>query len=374
MKTIGFIDIHPQNPLGGASVLGPSGDDQSVIYLFHEAGEGYAYEKNLDYHASPEEWKDVDEFYVSVPAAFLDFRVLSFPFADKEKIAEVIPLELSNLIISGPGEIVFDSIVLDGSDTSSVDALVVYIGMEVLHRILADLAQRNIDPRIVTSLDMRPPAGGGSESGQEQFLNSLGLRLNDPAPWDQARRISAAGQEILEPTFNLRRGPFAYTKDAAKTGKALRMTVILALLLAFILHANFLFQTLMTTNEPADVARQMRLSYGNLFPGEKKTIDEIYQLKSHIKESRETGNLLSGVAPLHLLLGLSRRMEANLVYTDISLEKGLIKMKAEARSMDDLAKIQKRLSDVLTGASISDIKPEAQGKVLFTVIAKDQVW
>ena len=372
MKTIGFIDIHPQSPLGGAHVSGPSGGDQSAIYLFHEAGEGYAYEKNLDYHASPEEWQDVDEFYVSVPEALLDFRVLSFPFADKEKIAEVIPLELSNLIISGPGEIVFDSIVLGCSDTS-VDVLVVYIGMEVLHRILADLAQRNIDPRIVTSLDLRPPADEGNESGREQFFNSLGTCLNNVSPWDPARRISDAGQEILEPTLNLRRGPFAYTKDAEKTGKALRITLVLAFVLVFIVHATFLFQALMTKKASAAIAGQMRLSYRTLFPGEKKTIDELYQLKSHIKESREIGNLLSGVAPLHLLLGLSRRMEANIVYTDISLEKGLIKMKAEAHSMDDLAKIQKRLSGFLTGVSISDIKPAAQGKVLFTVIAKDQL-
>jgi hypothetical protein len=372
MTTIGFIDIHPQSPLVGARVSGPPGDDQSAIYLFHETGEGYAYEKNLDYRASPEEWRDVDEFYVSIPAALLDFRVLSFPFADKEKIAEVIPLELSNLMIRGSGEIVFDSIVLGDSDTA-VDVLAVYLGTEVLHRILADLAQRNIDPRIVTSLDLRPPAGGGKESGREHFFNSLGSRLNDPAPWDQARRISAAGQEILAPTLNLRRGPFAYTKDAAKTGKALRMTVALAFALVFIVHANFLLQTLVAKNATASIAGQMRLSYRSLFPGEKKTIDELYQLKSHIKESRETGDLLSGVAPLNLLWGLSRRMEVNIVYTDISLEKSLIKMKAEARSMDDLAKIQKRLSGFLTGVSISDIKPTSQGKVLFTVIAKDQL-
>lgn len=373
MKKIGFIDIHPQSSLGGAHVSGPSGGDRSAIYLFHEADEGYAYEKNLDYHASPEAWQDVDEFYVSVPEAFLDCRVLSIPFADKKKIEEVIPLELSSLIISGPGEIIFDSIVLDASDTS-VDVLVVYIGTEVLHRILADLAQRNIDPCIVTSLDLRPPAGDGNESGRKQFLKSPDSRLYNPAPWDQARRISAAGQEISDPTLNLRRGLFAYKKDAAKTGKALRMAAVLAFLLAFIIHANFLFQALMTKKESANIVGQMRLSYGSLFPGEKKTIDEVYQLKSHIKASRETGDLLSGVAPLHLLLGLSRRMEANVVYTDISLENGLIKMKVEARSMDAPVKIQKRLSEFLTGVSISDIRPAAPGKVLFTVIAKDQVW
>lgn len=372
MKTIGFIDIHPQNPLGGAHVSGPSADDQSAMYLFQEAGEGYVYEQSLDYHGSPEEWGEIDEFYVSLPAALLDFRVLSFPFADKGKIAEVIPLELSNLIISGPGEIVFDSIFLGGSDTS-VDVLVVYIRTEILQRILADLAERNIDPRIVTSLDLKMPDDKGNESGREQFLNFLNARLGSPAPWDEARRIAAAGQEITEPTLNLRRGPFSYTKDAARTGRALRMTVVLAFVLAFIVHANLLFQTLVTKKESAAIAGQMRLSYSSLFPGEKKTIDELYQLKSHIKESREIGNLLSGVAPLSLLMVLTRGMDANVVYTDISLEKGLIKMKAEARSMDDLAKTQKRLSGYLTGVSISDIKPASQGKVLFTVIAKDQL-
>ncbi len=150
------------------------------------------------------------------------------------------------------------------------------------------------------------------------------------------------------------------------------MTVVLAFVLVFIIHGNFLFQALVTKKESAAIAGQMRLAYAGLFPGEKKTIDELYQLKSHIKESRETGDLLSGVAPLRLLLGVSRRMEANVVYTDISLEKGLIKMKAEARSMDDLAKIQKGLSGLLTAVSISDIKPAAQGKIMFTVIAKDR--
>jgi hypothetical protein len=372
MKTIGFIDIHAQNPPEGVQSSGSVGDDRSAIYLFHESGKGYAYEKNFDYHASPKIWQDVNEFYVSVPATLLDFRVLRFPFADKEKITEVIPLELSNLIIREPGEIVFDSIVLGGSDTS-VEVLVVYIGTDVLQHILAELAQRNIDPRVVTSLDLRPPAGDMNGSGREQFLNSLGLRLNDPLPWDQARRISVAEQEILEPTLNLRRGPFAYTKDAVKTGNALRMTVVLALLLAFIVHANVLFQVLMIKNESTAIARQMRFSYGSLFPGEKRTIDELYQLKSHIKESRERENLLSGVTPLRLLQGLSVRMEANVVYTDISLEKGLIKIKAEAHSMDDLAKIQKRLSGFLTGIAITDIKPAVQGKIMFTVIAKDQV-
>ncbi len=372
MKRIGFIDIHPQSPLGKAQASEPPGGDQSAIYLFHEAGEGYVYEKNLDDHASPEERQGVSEFYVSVPAALLDFRVLSFPFADKEKIAEIIPLELSNLMLGGPGDIVFDSIMLGGSDTS-VDVLVIYIGTEVLHRILGDLEQKNIDPRVVTSLDLTPPAGDGNESGREQFFHSLGARLTSPAPWDQARRISAAGREIAEPTLNLRKGPLIYTKDAAKTGKALRITVVLAFLLVLIVHASILFQALMTKKESAAIARQMRLSYVSLFPGEKKTIDELYQLKSHIKEGRETVNLLSGVAPLRLLLGLSRRMEASVVYTDISLEKGLIKMKAEARSMDDLAKVQKGISGFLTGVAISDIKPAGRGKVLFTVIAKDPI-
>ena len=116
----------------------------------------------------------------------------------------------------------------------------------------------------------------------------------------------------------------------------------------------------------------MRGSYSSLFPSDKKTIDVLNQLKSHIREIEEKNDTLTGITTLQFLMDLSKRRESYTVYTDIQIEKGLIKMKAETSSMDDLSKIEMKLSEFLPDVSISDVKTSAHGKILFTVIAKGQ--
>ena len=62
----------------------------------------------------------------------------------------------------------------------------------------------------------------------------------------------------------------------------------------------------------------------------------------------------------------------SVVYTEIQIEKGLIKLKGESRSMDEVSKVKTKLSEFLSDVSVSDIKPAAQGKILFTVVAKEK--
>lgn len=367
MKKIAFIDIHPQSPILGAQPLSQVPDqnenDRTIIYLFHETGEGYSYEKSLDY-SSQEELSDVDEFYVSIPANFFNFRIVNLPFSDREKIRKVLPIELDNLVLGGSEEIVFD-IIVPGGDDVSADVLVVYIEKSAMNHILGELAHRKIDPRVVTSIDLQTVG-----YGVEGFPQNIAERLLIPPLWNESERITNAQQEIVNPTINLRTGQFAYRKDVEKKAKALKITVALGFLLAFVIHANVLFQTGMTKKESADIAKEMRAAYSNIFPGEKKTIDELYQLKSHMREIGEKHDALTGVSTLQFLLDLSRRMESHIVYNDIQIEKGLVKLKGEARSTDDLTKIKTKLSEFLSDVSVSDVKPTAQGKILFTVVAK----
>jgi len=367
MKKIAFIDIHSQSPLLGAQsssqIPDQNGEDRTVIYLFHESGEGYGYEKSLDY-SSEAELSGVDEFYVSIPANFFNFRILNLPFSDSEKIRKVLPLELDNLVLGGSEEVVFD-IIVPGNDDDSADVLVVYTEKSAMKQILGELAQRNIDPRVVTSIDLQTV-----EYGMGGFPQNLAEQLLIAPPWNESERIPYAQQEILKPTINLRTGQFAYRKDVEKKAKALKITVALGFLLAFIIHANILFQTVMTKKESADIAKEMRVAYSSIFPGEKKTIDELYQLKAHIKEIGEKHDALTGVSILHFLLDLSKRTESHIVYDDVQIEKGLVKLKGEARSADDLTKIRTKLSEFLSDVTVSDVKPTAQGKILFTVVAK----
>jgi hypothetical protein len=374
MKTIGFIDIHPQNPIGRSDDSSESADkdrdDKSVIYLFKEANGGYTYDKTLDYH-SQDELVGIDEFYVSIPVTLLDFRMVNFPFSDREKIKKVLPIELDNLVLGGSEEIVFDAMIPDGDD-SSVDVLVAYTGKNILNQILAELAGRNIDPRVITSIDLQTVDKTLKTNSEEGFQKSVAEQLLVPQEWNESDRIAQAKQEIGKPTVNLRTGQFVYTKDAERTGRALKVTVVLGFLLALVIHANILFKTIMIKKETAAIAQEMRVSYSGLFPGEKRTIDELYQLKSHIREVGEKNDALTGVNSLRFLLDLSKGTELNVVYTEIQIEKGLIKLKGESRSMDEVSKVKTKLSEFLSDVSVSDIKPAAQGKILFTVVAKDQ--
>ena len=367
MKKIAFIDIHPQSPILGAQpssqVPDQSREDRTVVYLFHETGEGYRYEKSLDF-SSQTEFSDVDEFYASIPANFFNYRIVNVPFSEREKIRKVLPIELDNLVLGGSEEIVFD-IIVSGGDDASADVLVVYTEKSAMSRILKELAHRNSDPRVVTSIDLQM-AGYGIES----FPQNIAEQLLTTPPWNESERIAYAQQEILKPSINLRTGQFAYRKDVEKKAKALKITVALGFLLAFVIHANILFQAVMSKKESADIAKEMRVAYSGIFPGEKKTIDELYQLKSHIKEIGEKNDALTGVSTLQFLLDLSKRMESHVVYNDIQIEKGLVKLKGEASSTDDLTKIKTKLSEFLSDVSVSDIKPTAQGKILFTVVAK----
>ena len=375
MKKIGVVDIHPNSPMLGShpssQETGQYEDDQSLVHLFYVTGDGYTCETTSDY-VSQKDWTGIDEFYVSLPAAVLDFRILNFPFSDKEKITKAIPLELDNYIIGGSEEIVFDSINLDGDD-SSVEVLVAYARKEVLDHVLTQLARKNIDPRVVTSIDLQTVVKTGEGADQKRFRGAIVENLVGLHVWDQNQRIIAAENELTQPTINLRIGQFAYRKDAEKTGKALKGTVILAFLLALVVHASMMFQAIMIKRDVTAITSDMSASYSSLFPNDKKTIDVLNQLKSHIREIEEKNDALTGIAALKFLIDLSKTRESYVVYTDIQIEKNLIKMKAETGSMDDLSKIKMKLSEFLPDVSISDVKSTAHGKIIFTVIAKGQI-
>ena len=208
MKKVGVIDIHPNSPMLGQHPSSQENnqheDDQSLVHLFNVTGDGYTWETTLDY-VSQKDWMGIDEFYVSLPAAVLDFRILNFPFSDKEKITKVIPLELNNYIIGGSEEIVFDSINLGGDDTS-VEVLVAYARKEIIDRVLTQLASESIDPRVITSIDLQAVVKTGEGPDQEGYRGSIAENLVGLHAWDQNRRIIAAENELTQPTINLRVG------------------------------------------------------------------------------------------------------------------------------------------------------------------------
>ena len=298
---------------------------------------------------------------MSIPIEVLNFRILNLPFTDREKLQKVIPFELDNLITGGSANVVFDTIILDRGEDSA-EVLVAYVERKTLNNLLTKLARRDIDPRIVTSLDLRPVVGAGKEG--------IAWRLLNPEKSEAADRIAAAKEELSAYTINLRAGPFAYTRDTEKMWRRLKKTAVIGIVLALVINADLLFRTVSTGREVSVIKREMRDAYAGLFPGEKKIADELYQMKSHIKDMKENGDLLLGVNPLQFLMDLSEKRSDGAVYNEIDLEKGLIKLKAEAVSMEAVNHAKARLSEYLSDVSVSEVKPAANGKLFFTVVAR----
>jgi len=354
MKKAGILDLTSG---AGEKLAG-------TLYLFNTASGRYEFEKSLPYPddgTSALSPADMDRCILSLPLELLNFRVLKLPFDDREKLLKVIPFELENLIMESADTVVFDAVVL-GGDGDTFDVLVAYIEKRVLKEILENLASRGIDPEIVTSLELRAALRGGTED--------IALRLVNPEKLDPDQRMKAAGEELLNQTINLRTGPFAFTKDLEKTRKTLKVTVTLLILLALVINAYLAFGIIASKGEASSLRRELRNAYTALFPTEKKITDELYQMKSHMKEIKEKGDALIGVQPLQFLLDLSQKTPQGIMFYEIVLDKDLVTMKGEASSMAEVDKAKTRLSEVLKDVSVSDIKPSTGGKTLFTLVAK----
>jgi type II secretory pathway component PulL len=355
MERIGFIDLRD----------GFNEDAGEIpVHLFGKGRGTYEYEKTVQLKpASPDNGlgEDISGVCLSLPLHILNFRVVRLPFSDRDKLKGVIPFELGGLLLDGAEEIVFDSIILGGSG-KEYDILVAYVGKKMLGEILAHLSSMQFDPRFVTSIELQAALGDGK--------NDIGSHLMNLRSLTEEEMINAAMGELTAPTLNLRTGPFAYTRESKKIRKTLRVTAFLLLFLALAVNGDLLLRFASAKNELASVKKEMRAMYSALFPGEKRVADEIYQMKSHMKEIRDRGTAVSGISPLRLLSELSReKMEAARL-DEIRFEGGLITLKGEASSMEAMNGVKARLSGFLKDVSLPDMKPSADGKVRFTIVAK----
>ncbi|MGB5157904.1 MAG: hypothetical protein WBN77_10765 [Desulfobacterales bacterium] len=370
MKKIGFIDFHYEKAVSESGLKEDENENKQYkmpIYIFNEISGENKFEKELDY-LSDEIPKDINEFYLSIPIDLLNFRIINLPYSDKEKLDKTIPLELESLIIGDNPKIIiiFDTIVLKATE-SGFDILVVYADKKILDAEIEKLAFNNIDPRIITSIAL----GRILQAGDEvlSLAERIAASTDSEIEFD---RIVAAALEIEKPTINLRSGPLAYTKDIARRNRILKTTAVLGFLLAFVINANILFSLIITKKEISSQKKALRNMYAKLFPDEKKIIDEVYQMKSHIKEMEKKSDVLTGADPLRFILELSEKPAKGVVYAGIRFEKGFIKMKAEAASMESVDKARAKYEQYLSDVLISDIKPATDGKVFFTVVARQR--
>jgi type II secretory pathway component PulL len=297
---------------------------------------------------------------LSLPLSSLNFRVIDLPFPDKNKIREILPFELDNMILGGSDRVVFDSVIV-GTSGNKYQVLAVYIEKAVIKQILEKLKSFNIDPEVITSIELR------------NILKDFSLeKVLAPAVVDDQNRMSLSVEELKAPTINLRRDEVSFTRDIERTKKSLRVTAILLTLLALVLSADLLLKIVYTRYEIASLKKDIRKVYQEVFPGEKNIINELYQLKAHMKELKDREEFIIGVDPLNLLLDLSGIDKQGVVFDEITADRGRISLKGEAKSLSYIQEVKTGLERIFSDVDISDTKSSAEGKMLFTITAKEK--
>jgi type II secretory pathway component PulL len=300
----------------------------------------------------------VESAYVSLPAAWFNFRIIELPFSDKDKIRETLPFELDGVILGGSNAVIFDDVIVGKSD-NAVQVLAVYIEKDFLRKVLASLRSHGIDPVHVTCLELRKKL---ADFTLPEFLT--------PVLLEERERIALAGEEIKKPIINMRRGEFAYTRDIERTRKSLRLTAVLLVFIAVVLSADVLLKIVFLRQESSAVKNEIRKQYMEMFPGEKNIVNELYQLKSHLKELQEKEDVFIGVDTLGLLLNLSQLEREGVVFNEIMEDKNAVTLKGEAASLGLIQQFKEKLDALYSDVTIADSKSSARGNMIFTITAK----
>jgi len=359
MKKIGFIELYDTDI---KQKLSTNSSFNFALYLFQETKNGFELFRKVE-DLKEESLRGIEHFYLSLPVEVLNFRILEFPFADKEKLQKVIPFELGNLVLVGIESIVYDFKILNASEAAN-KTLIAYTDKKIISAIVERFKLNGIDIYAITSLELGHILGDNKEG-----IASL---LITPQALSEDEKIKTAMGEINAPTINLRTGEFTYTKDVEKSNRLLKLMVVLLICLAIVINANLAFRIITSKSEISSLRGQMRAVYSSLFPTDKKITDELYQMKSHMKSLKEKSDILIGVNPLDLMVNLSEKKPKGIVFDEISLDKDVIALKGEAVSMSDLDTMKKGVSEIYSNVSVSDIKPVSENKILFTLIIKEK--
>lgn len=304
--------------------------------------------------------RDIETAYVSLPLSILNYRVIDVPFSDKDKIREVLPLELDGVILGTADQVIFDLMII-GSSSNTYQVLAVYANKVLIRDILENCKLYHIDPECITSLELR------SMGKKFSFKNLL-----SPVTVDKNYRIQLASEEIKAPTINFRRDEFSYTRNIETTKRSLKLTALLVTLIMIVLSAGLLLKVVSTRNEMWNIKKELRKEYRELFPLEKNVVNELYQLKSHMKELKEEEELLIGISPLSLLMNLSRIDKHHAIFNEISTQNKTITLKGEAPSLSDVQLIKVGLDRFFNEVTISDSKTSANGMMIFSITAKER--
>ncbi|MDO8426279.1 MAG: type II secretion system protein GspL [Deltaproteobacteria bacterium] len=375
-----------------------------------------------------------EKILLSLPASELSVRVIGLPFEDRKKIKDILPFELSGLLHLDIEELTVDGMPLGGGKVLAVavekKALREYLA--IMDGLGADPFWAGSALFAVPVLLDELYGGKGvkafiskdslivAEDGKMKFFKpvkrfegvKLGLaylgaediRVQEAyiSGWDikelkalmpEAGKVEGLDlrgypeegstilalslqlkKGLLAGNINLRSGEFEYTKERLRGRKSLRLTAIAAGVIIMILAGDLYIRYLGLSAELLSYREALRASYTQLFPGEKATGDEEYQLEAKLSAlSKEEAVIGGGVSPLKVMESFSKAAAAGnrIILSEIFIGEGRVKAKGEADSFEGANRFREALSKdpLLKDVSLSDVKSKAGGGAFFSVSA-----
>ncbi len=338
------------------------------FYLFEKSGSQYKLidSQSFDIEGQPvPETLDgipkegIENIHISVPSNLLTIREQSFPFSDKAKINETLPYELEGVLLGSTGDYTIDHIDIDSEDNIS-NVLAVCIEKSKLNEIIDTFSAVGLDPKIVTSLDLRISKGNTEEL------------FNAPVS-DTTIRSEAAGKEILGPSVNLRQEELAYTGDLVKFKKSFRVTAALVLILLIIAGANTSMELFNLNKEHDFLSHEMVKIYQSVFPKDRKIVDVKRQFKGKLNVLKKNNAAFTSIPALNILRDIASKMETSgITLHEFSADGKNIIIKGTANSFEDVDSFKSSLSQSFLKAKVTDSDASADKKINFSITMQEK--
>ncbi len=337
------------------------------LYIFEKKAGGYAPAEHSSFQLDGELDAETlrllpaagcDHICLSLPLDLLTLREQDFPFSDKDKITETLPFELEVILLGNVSDYLIDHVMIESFDVAS-KVLAACIEKTELKRIIDMFSTAGLEPKIITCLDLR------LSEGKSEAL------LDRPAD-DPEVRAGAAGQEISEPTINLRQAEMSYMGDIEQAVKKLSISAALVLILVFILAGNSMLKLTSMKKEYLLLTDTLQETYRAVFPEDKKIIDIDRQFKGNMNMLMKKKAALSGVPVLDILRDIALRKNSSITLHEFSADGKNIVVKGTADTFEDVESLKNSLASGFQGVRVSESGASADKKINFTIIMREK--
>ena len=376
-------------------------------------------------------FKDFEKVLVAIPPDEISIRILSIPFEDRKKIQDILPFELSGILPQDVKEMIVDAIPIGNSK-------VIAAALEKirLKKYLEILKEFGLDPywlgstifsmgKLLNGVNNGTAAIAGDgafavlSDGEPIFfkplkgidelkmgliyLESEGIHIdkiysveekikdlksllpkidikNVPLPGNCPPEgaglyaLSLHLQKNMEGAINFRRGEFEYTRESDVVKKSLKFTGMLVLIIAGLLFGNIYLKYKTLSNELMAAKGALKEAYIELFTGETKVVDELYQLEAKVNKLKGDLEITSGgISVLEIMKELSKAGENNsnfsVKFNEANMAEGRITVRGETDSFESANILKERLikGNYFKDILLTDLKTMAGGATAFSL-------